>query len=140
MTDTFEVSDFKQAVERRWLYHAPCETLLWNVQQADDGLQIEVAPVFQEVVGGDQDGSKLWSGFGFDVSALMAERGILVEGVLAASYCTECAETPYIGIKGSYFGKPFRLKLHLEPIPNTEPLEVIDVLNNETRGITEKRP
>lgn len=139
MPDTFEISDFKQAVERHWLYHAPCETLLWNVQRADDEWRIEVAPAFQEVVGGYQDGSKVWSGFRFDASAFLAEHGVLIESVMASSFCTECSETPYIGIKGTYFGESFRLKLHLEPIPNSEPVEIIDVLNNETRAITEKR-
>jgi hypothetical protein len=137
---TFDIAEFKQAVERHWRYHAPCETLLWNVQEADDGWQIEVAPAFQEVVGGEQDGMKVWAGFRFDVSAFLAERGVLVETVLAASYCVECAETPHFLITGSYFGESFRLKLHLEPIPNSEPMEIIDMLKHRVRNITEKQP
>jgi len=139
MTDTFEVSDFKQAVERHWRYHAPCETLLWNVREADDECQIEVAPVFQEVVGGDLDGSKVWAGFRFDVSAFLAERGVSVENLLASSYCIECSETPYIIVRGTYFGRAFSLRLHLEPIPNSEPVEIIDTIKHQVRDIKEKQ-
>lgn len=136
---TMNIAEFKQAIERHWRYHAPCRTLMWNVQEADDGWQIEVAPIFQEVVGGDQDGSRVWAGFRFNASALMAERGFLVESILASSYCIECSETPYIGIKGSYFGESFRLKLHLEPIPNSEPVEIIDTIKQQVRDIKEKQ-
>jgi len=139
MTDTFDIDAFRQAVERHWRYHAPCETLLWEVLEDDDGWQIEAAPVFQEVLGGDQDGSKVWAGFRFDVSGLLAERGVLVERVLAASYCVECAETPHMGVRGTYFGESFRLKLHLEPIPNTEPVEIIDTLKQQVRAIQERQ-
>lgn len=140
VTDTFEISDFMQAVERHWRYHAPCETLLWSVQRADDEWQIEFAPAFQEVVGGDQDGAKLWAGFRYDISDLLAERGVQVESILASSYCIECSETPCIGIKGSYFGESFRLKLHLEPIPNSESVEIIDTIKEQVRDIQEKQP
>jgi hypothetical protein len=140
MTDTFDITEFKRAVEQRWTPHALSRSLLWNVNDTGEGERIEVAPVFQEVVGGEQDGMTVWSGFRFDLSGFLAERGVLVESVLAASYCTECSETPYIGIKGTYFGKSFRLKLHLEPIPNTEPVEIIDTIKHQVRDIQEKQP
>lgn len=132
------ITDFKQAVERNWMYHAPSHVLVWQQYEANDGCRIEVAPAFQEVVGGEQDGMKVWAGFRFDVSGFVAERGILVEGVLAASYCTQCSETPYIGIRGTFFGHPFDLKVHLEPFGG-EPVEIIDVLKNEVRDIKERQ-
>jgi hypothetical protein len=49
------------------------------------------------------------------------------------------AETPHILIRGSYFGESVRLKLHLEPKPDTKPVEIIDVLKNEVRDIKEKQ-
>src|SRR5690349_14089617 len=129
------ITEFKKAVERHWHYHAPCQTLLWNVRETEEGMQIDVAPTFQEVVGGEQDGMKVWAGFRYDISGLLAERGILIESILASSYCIECSETPYIGIKGSYFGESFRLKLHLEPIPKSEPVEIIDTIKQQVRVI-----
>ncbi len=132
------IAKFKRAVERHWQYHAPSHVLVWHHHEADDGWHIEVAPAFQEVVGGEQDGSKVWAGFRYDVSGLLAERGILIESILASSYCIECSETPYIGIRGTYFGESFRLKLHLEPIPNSEPVEIIDTIKQQVREIQEK--
>jgi len=134
------IDAFKQTVERHWRYHAPCETVLWKVLEDDDGWQIEAAPVFQEVVGGDQDGSKVWAGFRFDVSGLLAERGVLVESVLAVSYCTQCNETPYMGVRGTYYGRSFSLRIHLEPIPGSEPVEIIDTLKHQVRDIKERQP
>ena len=135
-----KITDFKQAVERHWQHHAMCQHLLWKVEQGNDGEQIEVAPVFQEVVGGEQDGMTVWSGFRFDFSSFLAERGVLVDGLLASSYCQGCSDTPYLLVSGSYFGRAFSLRLHLEPIPGTAPVEIIDTLKNETRAITEKQP
>lgn len=134
-----KITDFKQAVERHWQHHAMCQHLLWKVEQGIDCDQIEIAPVFQEVVGGEQDGMTVWSGFRFDFSSFLAERGVLVDGLLASSYCQGCSETPHMLIKGSYFGESFLLKLHLEPIPNSEPVEIIDTLKKETRAIKEKQ-
>lgn len=138
MTNEFDFTGFKQAVERHWQHHALSNHLHW-LQAGAEGERIEVAPVFQEVVGGEQDGMTVWSGFRFDLSGFLVERGVLSDSILAASYCIECSETPYIGIKGSYFGKPFRLKLHLEPIPNTAPVEIIDTLKQQLRDIKEKQ-
>lgn len=137
---SFDITDFKQAVERHWHHHAPCRHLLWRENGEGDSFQVEVAPVYQEVVGGNQDGMTVWSGFRFDLSGFLAERGVLAEGVVAASYCVECSETPYVGIKGTYLGKPFGLRLHLEPIPGTPPVEVIDTIKMQVRDIQEKQP
>jgi hypothetical protein len=64
----------------------------------------------------------------------------LVESVLAASYCVECAETPYLGVQGTYFGRAFNLRINLEPIPNTKQVEVIDTIRHQVRDIKEKQP
>lgn len=137
---SFGITEFKQVVERHWHHHAPCHHLLWRVTESDKGEQIEVSPVYQEVVGGEQDGQRVWSGFGFDVSGFVAERGVLVQSVVASSYCVECSQTPYVGIKGMYLGKPFGLRLHLEPIPDTPPVEVIDTIKMQLRDIRENQP
>jgi len=129
------VEDFKQAVARHWRHHAPCEHLNWQVQDGEDGTQIEVAPVYQEVLGGKQDGENVWAGFRFDLSGFFAERGLMVENVLAASYCTKCSETPNIAIRGTYFAQAFALRLHLEPVPGSEQAEVIDTISGKVRAI-----
>ena len=140
MSNEFDITEFKGAAERHWHHHAPCNHLLWRVTEGEGDWRIEVAPVYQEVVGGEQDGQRVWSGFAFDVSGFLAERGVLVQSVVASSYCVECSETPYVGIKGTYLGKPFELRLHLEPIPGTPPVEVIDTIKMQVRDIRENQP
>lgn len=137
---SFAITEFKQAVERHWHHHAPCHHLLWLENGEGDHFQAEVAPVYQEVVGGEQDGMTVWSGFRFDLSGFLAERGVLTEGVMAASYCTQCAETRSLDLRGTYLGRPFKLRLHLEPIPGTPPVEVIDTIKQQVRDIKEKQP
>lgn len=139
MTDEFDIASFRQAVERHWRHHALSRSLLY-VHETGEGERIEVAPVFQEVVGGEQDGMKVWSGFRFDLSGFLAERGVRAESILASSYCVGCAETPYVDLRGTYFGKAFSLRLHLEPIPGTTPVEIIDTLKQHVRDIKENPP
>jgi hypothetical protein len=140
MPHTFNIAEFKQAVERHWRYHSPCRTLLWNVQEADDEWQIEVAPPFQEVFGGEQDGIMVWAALRFDLSGFSTERGVLIDSLLASSYCIECNQTPYVGLRGTYLGRAFSLRLHLEPIPNTEPVEIIDTIKHQVRDFKETQP
>jgi len=140
--DQFDIAGFKQAVERRWEHHAICHHLLWSIKERDDGVwQIEVAPVYQEVLGGEDDGKKVWAGFEFDLSGFLAEQEVFALEFGGASYCIECKNaTPIMAVRGRYHGQPFVLMLHLEPIPDSEPVEVIDTLKNETRAIKEKQP
>jgi hypothetical protein len=135
-----DIADFRQAVERHWQHHAPCGHLNWLVQEGAEGWEIEAAPVYQEVVGGEQDGMTVWSGFHFDLGGFLAERGVLTKGIVAASYCVECAETPSVEVRGTYFGRAFALRIHLEPVPGTPPVEVIDTIKQQVRDIQEKQP
>lgn len=140
MATTFNIEDFKEAVERNWRYHARSHSLLWRIHEEDEEWKIEVAPVFQEVYGGGDDGRRLWAGFLFDVGDFAAERGVLVEHQAVASYCVECSPTPFLAIKGTYYGRGFFMKLHLEPIAGTEPAELIDTIKNEVRELRETQP
>ena len=140
-SDEFDIAAFEQAVERHWKHHATCHQLFWSVHERDDGIsQIEVAPIYQEVFGNKDDGMKVWTGFEFDLGGFLAEPGVDVEEFGALSYCAECSPTPFIGFRGTYRGPAFVMKLHLEPIPDTEPREVLDTLKREVRAIEETHP
>lgn len=134
--DEFDISGFRQAVENHWHHHGNCQHLNWSVVERDDGVwQIEVAPVYQEVLGSKDDGMKVWTGFEFDTSGFFQEPGVFALEFGAASYCVDCNATPIIAVRGRYQGQPFVMKLHLEPIPESEPVEVIDTIKNEVRAI-----
>ncbi len=57
----------------------------------------------------------------------------------AASYCIECNATPIIAVRRRFQSVPFVLKLHLEPIPDSEAVEIIDTLKGEVRAIEENQ-
>ena len=134
---TVNIEDFKEAVERNWRYHARSHSLLWRTQEEGGEWKIEVAPVFQEVYGGDDDGKRVWAGFLFDTGDFSREEGVWVQEQAVASYCQECTDYPKLMLKGKYRGHQFMLHLFLEPIAGTEPVELIDTIKNEVRELRE---
>lgn len=139
--EELDIAGFRQAVENHWQHHGNCHHLNWSVTERDDGVyQIEVAPVFQEVLGSKDDGMKVWTGFEFDLSGFFAEQEeVFALGFGAVSYCVDCNATPIIAVRGRYKGQPFVMKLHLEPIPQSETVEIIDTLKGEIRAIEENQ-
>lgn len=138
MSDEFDEVGFRTIVEKHWKYHRPCLHRLWSTEQVqDDVMQFEVAPVFQEVGGGSDDGMRVWSAFSMHLSDFFAEPGIEVEEFGLRSYCIECTPVPFFGVRGKYKGRPFHLILNLEPIADSKPVEIIDTNNNVVRAIKE---
>ena len=76
------ISRFIDGIHRRWQYHAPCSHV--NVQASWDDeqktWQVQAAPVFQEVLGGSDDGKKVWAGFSFEVGGIQPQRRRLGAG------------------------------------------------------------
>ncbi len=141
MTAEFDVVGFKTIVEKHWNYHRPCRHRLWKTERLEDGVtQLEAAPVYQEVVGGSEDGMRVWSAYSMHLSELFAEPGLDVTEFGYRSFCVECTTVPFCGVRGEYKGRAFVLLLHLEPIPDSESVEVIDTLGDEVRAIKEKHP
>ena len=137
----FDIAGLRQAVQNHWQHHGDCRHLNWSVFQRDDEVwQIEVAPIFQEVYGSEDDGKKVWTGFEFSLKDFLNEPGVDVEDFGAASFCIDCNPTPIIAVRGRYQGVPFVMKLHLEPVPNTDPVEIIDKIRNEVRAIKGDAP
>jgi len=115
----FDVVGFKTAVEKHWNYHGPCRHRLWSSGRIGDVMQFEAAPVFQEILGGDQDGLRVWTAFSMNASNWFSEPGL--------------------GVRGKYKGRPCVLMILLEPIPDSETGEIIDSIKNETRSIKERQ-
>jgi len=136
----FDVVGFKTAVEKHWNYHGPCRHRLWSSGRIGDVMQFEAAPVFQEILGGDQDGLRVWTAFSMNASNWFSEPGIEVTEFGFRSYCVECTPTPFFGVRGKYKGHPFVLMIHMEPIPQSKTVEVIDTLGDEVRAIKERQP
>lgn len=137
----FDESSFMAAVEKHWKYHSACNHRLWSSELIEDEVyELRVAPVFQEILGGSEDGQKVWTAFGMNLSNLFAEPGLAATEIECRSYCFECTNIPFVGIRGNYKGHPFVLMIYLEPVRESEPLEVIDRINHEVRPIKEAQP
>lgn len=129
-----------ELIYEHWHYHSPCkhidiqafvdeETKIW---------QVIAAPVYQEVFGGDEDGKKVWSGFSFDVDSFVREHGVWMEGFMLSSYCQKCTKQPELMASGKFRGHQIYLSILLEPIAETNPVEVIDTLGKKIRDMPEK--
>jgi len=122
-------------IEKSWQHHGPCGSLHVScVFNSDSGEWLIVAaPVFQEVLGGEDDGKIVWTGFVFQADKLL--RAMAVETISAASVCNECSPTPTVVICGRYRGNRVNLKVLLEPIPGSPVAEIIDTLRFEIRDV-----
>jgi hypothetical protein len=125
---------FSRLIERSWTHHGPCRNLHLSCAFDTESREwlIVAAPVFQDVLGGEEDGKTVWTGFVFHTEKLM--RAMTVCEISARSCCPECNPTPAITIRGRYRGHRVCLQALLEPPPGSPVVEVIDTLKHEIRS------
>lgn len=136
--NAFEIEAFRDVVRSHWVYHGICNLMNWSVFKNSDGVwQIEIAPPFQIVYAGPDDGKTVWTPFEFDIAGFLKDPDVDFHecGVMTRSEVNNTQ--PFLGIIGTYQGKEFAMRIHLEPDPETLPLEVIDRIKNEVRNIPE---
>ena len=132
--DEFDIEAFRAIVLSHWKYLSRSNISNWAIHKRDDGIwQVGAAPVLQECYGGENCGKRLWSAFEFDLMDFLAEPELVVEECGAMSYEEATNTRPFIGIVGSFKGQPFVFQLNLEPIPDTEPLEIVDTIQDIVR-------
>lgn len=126
-------------IHKHWNYHAPCSHINMQAFWDDEykAWQVKAAPVFQEVLGGPDDGKRVWAGFLFEMGEFSRTPGVWVQEQAVASFCNECTPYPKLMVKGKFEGHPFFLHIFLEPIAETDTVEIIDTLKQEIR---EKQP
>jgi len=131
----FDEGGFREAVERNWKHQSLCQHIHWSAHEMPDdtGWFIETAPVVQEVFGGEGDGTLTWSAFEFHIDTFISEMGIQLEDFGASSLFKKQNTLPFIGFRGTFWGTPFSMVCILEPLPNSEPVEIIDTLKQEVR-------
>ena len=136
----FDEQAFQEAVRSHWNYHALSEQVCWKAELDEKGVwQCEITPVMQEIFAiGEDDGKRVWSGFEFHLSGFSHEPGVELLDCGAASRCDDDTPIPFLEIEGKYFGEPFVLRVGLEPLPNSEAKEIVDVVRQVVRPVTEK--
>jgi hypothetical protein len=130
---SFDFTNFRLSVESYWVYHGQSRQLHWRVCNDENIFEAEAAPVFQEVFGGSSDGAITWSPYEFHLHDFIKHPGIEIEGLASVSYSVTRETGPLVGMTGTFMGKPFILRLHLEPLSGSLPREVYDVFKDEVR-------
>ena len=124
-------------IKRCWVNHGPTTgnpSIQTSFDSESEEWQIVVAPVFQEVYGGNGDGKKVWTAFSFQVDRLMRTPGMVVEWITAATVCTHCTPEPMLAFKGKYRGHPIILEILLEPPAESPIMEILDTIRCQVRA------
>src|SRR4051812_12992347 len=96
-------------VHEFWSYHFTCSHINTMVcwDEAQEAWVVNVAPVYQEVLGGEDDGEKVWAGFFFEAGEFSNSPGVQILAQAVASYCNDCTPIPKLMIKGRFEGRLF---------------------------------
>ena len=131
----FDEAGVRRLIQRHWTNNSPCKSLWVEVTYCPHrgDWNVLVAPSFQEIVGGSQDGQLVWSAFSFDISDFLEEPEIEVHSMGMWSFSVEHDSPPMVSFKCRFKGKPFFLRISLEPIKNSKALEFVDVNQNHVR-------
>ena len=134
--DEFDIESFRQKVLSHWKYLSRSNISNWAIHRRVDNVwQVGAAPVFQECYGGTDDGKRVWSAFEFDIAGFIVEPDLEIDECGAMSFEEATNTRPFIAFVGSFKGQPFAFQLNLEPIPDTEPLEIVDTIQDVVRPI-----
>ncbi len=130
--------ELHRQVEENWQHHGPCGriSLTSSYDEERKAWRLVASPVYQEVVGGGQDGAKVWTAFTFDASDLLGlfgVPGLLVREVRVRSLCVQCNPTPLLELTGRLHDEDFTMLVLLEPVPGSPVVEMIDTINQCVR-------
>jgi hypothetical protein len=122
-------------IEKHWHHHGPCKSICFDSRYSPDSLawEVEAAPAYQEVFGGEQDGQQVWTAFIFEAGEFSKESGLWVQDFAVASHCAVCCHRPKMMFKGKYRGHFVFVNIMLEPDKNSEAIELLDTIKQEVR-------
>ncbi|MEI8270745.1 MAG: hypothetical protein WCG45_05225 [bacterium] len=134
------IFSLKKQILKSWEHHSLCESVnfVTNWDKRHSCWSIEAEPVMQEIIGGKEDGEKVWSGFVFDFLKFSSSDEIYINKCFVKSaitsfqddLCTEPEEfSPCFMIKGKFKENKFLLSILLEPSENSEIKESINYEN-----------
>jgi hypothetical protein len=128
---------FASLVDSCWEHHGPCAHIhfKWAWDTDNKCWYILAAPVWQEVLGGEDDGKKVWTGFVFHSDAFAQANGIFIEKNAISSTCNSCSISPRALFAGKFRTHAISFQVYLEPLQDQPVVEIIDTINNT---ITEK--
>jgi hypothetical protein len=102
--------------------------------QADDFWEVWAYPAVQEIVGGEEDGETVWSGFDFDVLQFMTD--FEPEAVVIST--RQQAHPSELTFEGKFRGQYVFLHLCLEPPEDAEATEILDLNGDGGPAVRDK--
>ena len=131
----FDENNFKTAVRNGWEYLAPSQQVDWSCRCQDDVWYIELAPVFQLVLGQVKQ-ERIWAHFRFNIAEFANQPGVLVDSVETQNLGQPGRIATRTTVAGEYFGETFVLNLHSTPFEDSEARESVNILTMEISPIT----
>jgi hypothetical protein len=126
-----------EAISGCWEWHALALHVGFQYrkpQGEDDCWEVWAFPAVQEIVGGQHDGERGWSGFNFDLSRFL--------GQFEAEHISVSTARPHdpaeVTLEGRFRGKAVVLHLCFQPPEDAEPTEVIDLTGPGGASVREK--
>lgn len=122
-------------IEKHWRHHGPCNSIRMDARYSPDfrAWEVEAAPAYQEVFGGEQDGQQVWTGFIFEAGEFSRETGLWLQDFAVASQCAACCPRPKMIMKGKFRGHNVFVTIRLEPEKGSAPAELLDTITREVR-------
>jgi hypothetical protein len=103
-------------------------------EDKDDCWEVWAYPAVQEIVGGENDGETVWSGFNFDLSQLLETLQTEHIGISTRMH----PHPPEVTLEGGFQGKAVLLHLCLEPPEDAETTEILDLTEPDDAKVREK--
>jgi hypothetical protein len=122
-------------IEKHWRHHGPCNSIRLEAHYSSDSMawEVEAAPAFQEIFGGEQDGQRVWTGFVFEAGEFSKETGLWLQDFAVASQCAACCPRPKMMMKGKFRGHNVFVTIRLEPEKGTPATELLDTITKMVR-------
>lgn len=137
MTVTEWLDSLMDAIAGCWEWHALGLRIgirFHEPHDSHDSWEVWAFPAVQEIVGGQDDGKRSWAVFNFDVSHFL-ER-------FEARHLSVHAATPdypsELVLGGRFGGAEALLHICLEPPPDAEPTELVDITGADGARIRDK--
>src|SRR5690242_8237464 len=112
-----------------WEWHSPALQIgvrYTEPDKDDDFWEVWVYPALQEIVGGQEDGETVWSGFNFDVLGFLEDFEPEAVGISTR----QPSHPSELTFEGKFRGQGVFLHLCLEPPEDAEATEIVDLSGN----------
>lgn len=106
-----------------------------NSKKKSDGeWQLKVSPVYQEVLGGIEDGAKKVSCFTMDLTKLILAPHWEILQICTGTYCSFCQNhdgIPSVRVSAKFKNKPVEITIYLQPVHDR--IEEVIMMNKKNR-------